>query len=97
MTESQRLETIRRIAENNNAEVNPSLQNFIEELKVEKLAEDLVLQYGLLNAKKEDVQDEVQELASFEDKAEEDDDFDNDENLSDMKCVSSTMREIFGE
>lgn len=97
MTESQRLETIRRIAENNNAEVSPSLQNFIEELKVEKLAEDLVLQYGLLNAKKEDVQDEVQELASFEDKAEEDDDYDNDENLSDMKCVSSTMREIFGE
>ena len=97
MTESQRLETIRRIAENNNAEVSPSLQNFIEELKVEKLAEDLVLQYGLLDAKKEDVQDEVQELASFEDKAEEDDDYDNDENLSDMKCVSSTMREIFGE
>ena len=97
MTESQRLETIRRIAENNNAEVSPSLQNFIEELKAEKLAEDLVLQYGLLDAKKEDVQDEVQELASFEDKAEEDDDYDNDENLSDMKCVSSTMREIFGE
>ena len=97
MTESQRLETIRRIAENNNAEVSPSLQNFIEELKVEKLAEDLVLQYGLLDAKKEDVQDEVQELASFEDKAEEDDDDDNDENLHDMKCVSSTMREIFGE
>ena len=97
MTESQRLETIRRIAENNNAEVSPSLQNFIEELKVEKLAEDLVLEYGLLNAKKEDVQDEVQELASFDDKAEEDDDFDNDENLHDMKSVSSSMREIFGE
>ena len=56
MTESQRLENIRRIAENNNAEVSPSLQNFIEELKVEKLAEDLVLEYGLLNAKKEDLQ-----------------------------------------
>ena len=97
MTESQRLENIRRIAENNNAEVSPSLQNFIEELKVEKLAEDLVLEYGLLNAKKEDVQDEVQELASFDDKAEVDDDFDNDENLHDMKSVSSSMREIFGE
>jgi hypothetical protein len=55
------------------------------------------LQYGLLDAKKEDVQDEVQELASFDDKAEEDDDFDNDENLHDMKSVSPSMREIFGE
>ena len=35
MTESQRLETIRRIAENNNAQVSPALASFIEELKAE--------------------------------------------------------------
>ena len=97
MTESQRLETIRRIAENNNAQVSPALASFIDELKAEKLAEDLVIEHGLLKAQKEDVQDEVQELASSYDKAQDDDDYDNDENLHDMTAISPSMREIFGE
>lgn len=97
MTESQRLETIRRIAENNNAQVSPALASFIDDLKAEKLAEDLVIEHGLLKAQKEDVQDEVQELASSYDKAQEDDDYDNDENLHDMTAISPSMREIFGE
>jgi hypothetical protein len=97
MTESQRLESIRKIAENNNAQVSPVLANFIEELKVEKLAQELVVEHGLLQATKQEVEDQVQEFASAEDKADEDDDYDNDENLHDMKSVSPSMREIFGE
>lgn len=95
MTESQRLENIRRMAEDNNAEVNSALANFIDELKAEKIAEEIVIEHGLLEATQRDVEDEVQELASSEDKADEDDDYDNDENLHDMTAVSPSMREIF--
>jgi hypothetical protein len=95
MTESQRLEIIRNIANNNNAEVNATLANFIDELKAEKIAEEIVIEHGLLQATQRDVEDEVQELASSEDKADEDDDYDNDENLHDMTAVSPSMREIF--
>ena len=97
MTESQRLETIRRIAENNNAEVSPALANLIEEFKAEKLAEELIIEHGLLQATQKEVEDEVQELASSHDKADEDDDYDNDENLHDMTAISPSMREIFEE
>jgi hypothetical protein len=97
MTESQRLETIRRIAENNNAEVSPALANLIEEFKAEKLAEELIIEHGLLQATQKEVEDEVQELASSDDKADEDDDYDNDENLHDMTAISPSMREIFEE
>jgi hypothetical protein len=95
MTESQRLEIIRNIANNNNAEVSPVLANLIDELKAEKIAEEIVIEHGLLEATQRDVEDEVQELASSEDKADEDDDYDNDENLHDMTAVSPSMREIF--
>ena len=97
MTESQRLEAIRRIAENNNAEVSPALANLIEEFKAEKLAEELIIEHGLLQATQKEVEDEVQELASSDDKADEDDDYDNDENLHDMTAISPSMREIFEE
>lgn len=97
MTESERLENIRRIAENNNAQVSPALASFIEELKADKLAEELVVEYGLLQATKQEVEDQVQEFASSEDKADEDEDYDNDENLHDMSAVSPSMREIFEE
>lgn len=95
MTESQRLEIIRNIANNNNAEVSPALANLIDELKAEKIAEEIVIEHGLLEATQRDVEDEVQELASSEDKADEDDDYDNDENLHDMTAISPSMREIF--
>ena len=97
MTESQRLETIRRIAENTNAQVSPALANLIEEFKAEKLAEELIIEHGLLQATQKEVEDEVQELASSDDKANEDDDYDNDENLHDMTAISPSMREIFEE
>ena len=95
--ESQRLEKIRRIAENTNAKVSPALANLIDELKAEKIAEEIVVEHGLLEATQQEVEDQVQEFASAEDKAEEDDDYDNDENLYDMTAISPSMREIFEE
>ena len=65
----------------------------MEDLKAEKLAEDLVIEHGLLEANQNDVEEEFVSLDAVE--AEEDEDFDNDENLTDMNCVSGSMREIF--
>ncbi len=96
MTELQRLEIIRQMASNNNASELPSgLKSFVDDLKADILAEELIVEHGLLQANKKDIEDEVSELASSEDKASEDDDYDNDENLADMTAISPLMREIF--
>ena len=81
-----------------NAEESPissELASFIEDLKAEKLAEDLVLEHGLLEASEKEVEDEFVSLDAVE--REESEDFDNDENLVDMDNVSGSLREIFGE
>jgi hypothetical protein len=90
------IDLIRQAIENaKDAPVSKSVSNFIQDMKAEIMAEELVVEHGLLEATQRDVEDEVSELASSEDKAEEDDDFDNDENLHDMESVSLSMRAIF--
>ncbi len=76
-------------------EVAPQFQGLLEDLKAEKLAEDLVLEHGLKNASDEEVEEEFLSLDAVE--REEVEDFDSDENLVDMDSVSESMREIFGE
>jgi hypothetical protein len=93
MTESERLAIIANAVAQGDNKLDPSLANYMEDLKAEKLAEDLVIEHGLLEANQNDVEDEFVSLDAVE--AEEDDDFDNDENLVDMNCVSGSMREIF--
>jgi hypothetical protein len=96
MTESQRLEIIRQMASNNNAtELPAGLKSFVDDLRADILAEELIVEHGLLEANQRDVEDEVSELASNEDKASQDDDYDNDENLADMTAVSPLMRAVF--
>lgn len=95
MTESQRLALIAN-AVASAKEVAPQFQGLLEELKEEKLAEDLVLKHGLLEASEKDIEDEFVSLDAVE-SDKDDDDFDNDENLVDMDSVSESMREIFGE
>lgn len=94
MTQSERLELIKN-AVATCTEVAPQFQGLLEELKQEKLAEDLVLEHGLKNASDEEVEEEFLSLDAVE--REEVEDFDNDENLVDMDSVSESMREIFGE
>ena len=90
------IEIIRQAVKNaEDAPISEGLSNFIQELKADIMAEELVVEHGLLEATQKEVQDEVSELASSHDKAEEDDDFDNDENLCDMDAVSPLMRSIF--
>ena len=93
MTESERLAIIANAVAQGDNKLDPSLANYMEDLKAEKLAEDLVIEHGLLEANQNDGEDEFVSLDAVE--AEEDDDFDNDENLVDMNCVSGSMREIF--
>lgn len=93
MTESERLAIIANAIAQGDNKLDPKLANYMDDLKAEKLAEDLVIQHGLLEANQNDVEDEFVSLDAVE--AEEDDDFDNDENLTDMNCVSGSMREIF--
>ena len=95
MTESQRLALIAN-AVASAKEVAPQFQGLLEELKEEKLAEDLVLEHGLLEASEKDIEDEFVSLDAVE-SDKDDDDFDNDENLVDMDNVSGSLREIFGE
>lgn len=90
------IDLIRQAIENaKDAPISKDVSNFIQDMKAEIMAEELVVEHGLLEATQRDVEDEVSELASSEDKAEEDDDFDNDENLHDMESVSPSMRAIF--
>ena len=94
MKESQRIELIRNAVETCH-KVAPEFQGLLEELKAEKLAEDLVVKHRLLEASDEEVKEEFISLDAVE--REEVEDFDNDENLVDMDSVSDSMREIFGE
>ena len=95
MNESQRLELIRNAVANADQKVSKDFAGLLDELKAEKLAEDLVLEHGLLEATQSEVEDEFVALAAVE--RDEVEDFDADENLVDMDQVSDSMREVFGE
>ena len=91
-----RIELIKNAVANATSKVPAELKGLVEELKAEKLAEELVVEHGLLEASEEEVREEFVSLDSVE-RDEEVEDFDNDENLVDMDSVSGSMREIFGE
>ena len=92
MTESQRLALISN-AVASAKEVAPQFQGLLEELKAEKLAEDLVLNHGLLEASDEDIKDEFVSLDSVE--SDKDDIDENDEEQVNMTCVSGSFADLF--
>ena len=96
MKEQDRISLIKNAVANATKKVPAEFKELVDELKAEKLAEDLVVNHGLLIASEEEVQEEFVSLDAVEtDK--DDDDFEADENLVDMDQVSESMREIFGE
>ena len=95
INQKERLQLIANAVANADNKVNAKFTDLLEELKAEKLAEDLVLEHGLLEATDRDVEDEFVSLDAVE--REESEDFDSDENLVDMDNVSGSLREIFGE
>jgi len=95
MTESKRLELIANaVANSKKLKVSAEFQGILDELKAEKMAEDLVLEHGLKHVTKDEVKEEFVSLDAVENDKD-DDDFDNDENLVDMDCVSGEMLEAF--
>ncbi len=84
LTEEQRLAVIKQAFEDARSVMPPqSVEDFISEIK----AEQIVVEHGLLDSQKEDLEDESQFL--FTDSAEEIDEEDEDMGLSDE------MREIY--
>ena len=91
-----RIDLIKNAVANATKRVPAEFKELVNELKAEKLAEELVLEHGLIEASDEEVREEFVSLDAVE-RDEEVEDFDNDENLVDMDSVSGSMREIFGE
>jgi len=85
LTEEERLAVIAQAVENSQSIMpSQSVEDFISEIK----AEQIVVEHGLLDSQKEDLEDESQFL--FTDSAEEIDEEDEDMGLSDeMKGVYS--------
>ena len=94
--EKDRFSHIRNAVANATKKVPAEFKELVNELKAEKLAEELVLEHGLIEASDEEVREEFVSLDAVE-RDEEVEDFDNDENLVDMDAVSGSMRDIFGE
>ena len=91
--EKDRFSHIRNAVANATKKVSPEFAGLMEELKAEKLAEDFVLEHGLLPVSDEDIKEEFVSLDSVE--SDEDDTDENDEEVTDMDCVSGSFRDLF--
>ena len=93
MNQSDRLAQIANAVAQSNTKVNDKFADLLDELKVEKLAEDLVLEHGLLEASEREVEDEFVSLDAVE--SDKDDIDENDEEQVDMDCVSGSFADLF--
>lgn len=93
MTESQRLDLIANAVAQSDNKVNGKFADLLDDLKAEKLAEDLVLEHGLLEASDEDIKEEFVSLDSVE--SNKDDIDEDDEEQTDMDCVSGSFADLF--
>ena len=91
--QKERLQLIANAVANADNKVNAKFTDLLEELKAEKLAEDLVLEHGLLEATDRDVEDEFVSLDAVE--SDKDAIDENDEEQVDMDCVSSSFADLF--
>jgi hypothetical protein len=90
-----RIDLIKNAVANATKKVPAEFKELVNELKAEKLAEELVLEHGLIQASDEEVREEFVSLDAVEsDKDEIDED---DENLVDMDAVSGSMRDLWDD
>ena len=94
MTESERLAFIKNAVANATKIVPQQFKGLLDELKAEKATEDFITENGLLPVSDDEVKEEFVSLDAVENDKD-DEDFDNDENLVDMDCVSGEMLEMF--
>ena len=96
MNNENNIEAIRKaveLAEANNNKVTGQFVDLLADIQEQIANEEFTLEHGVQHASERDIEDEFVSLDAVE--AEEDEDFDNDENLTDMSCISGAMREIF--
>tara|TARA_R100000234_G_C4981293_1_gene171040 strand:- start:225 stop:524 length:300 start_codon:yes stop_codon:yes gene_type:complete len=93
INQKERLQLIANAVANADNKVNAKFTDLLEELKAEKLAEDLVLEHGLLEATDRDVEDEFVSLDAVE--SDKDAIDENDEEQVDMDCVSGSFADLF--
>jgi hypothetical protein len=77
----------------NATKVAPQFQGLLDELKSEKLAEEFVLNNGLLPVSEDEVKEEFVSLDAVE--SDKDDIDENDEEQTDMDCVSGSFADLF--
>lgn len=96
MNNENNIEAIRKaveLAEANNNKLTGKFVDLFADIQEQIANEEFTLEHGVQHASERDIEDEFISLDAVE--AEEDEDFDNDENLTDMSCISGAMREIF--
>ena len=81
------------LANANNNKLTGKFADLLNELEEEIANEEFTLEHGIQHASERDIEDEFVSLDAVE--AEEGEDFDADENLTDMNCISGSMRDIF--
>ena len=91
--EKDRLSLIANAVANATTKVDAKFADLLDELKAEKLAEDLVLNHGLLEASDEDIKEEFVSLDAVD--SDKDDIDENDEEQVDMDCVSGSFADLF--
>ena len=93
MKELERIALIRNAVANATKKVSPEFQGLVDDLKAERLAEEFVLQHGLLPVSDDEVKEEFVSLDAVEsDKGDLDE---NDEEQTDMNCVSGSFSDLF--
>ena len=96
MNQNKNIEAIANavaLAQESDNKVKGQFADLLADLKEEIANEEFTLEHGIQHASERDIEDEFVSLDAVE--AEEDEDFDNDENLTDMNCISGAMRDIF--
>jgi hypothetical protein len=93
MKELDRIALIRNAVANATKKVAPEFQGLVDELKAEKLAEEFILANGLLPVSDDDVKEEFVSLDAVENDKDEFDE--NDEEQTDMDCVSGSFADLF--
>jgi hypothetical protein len=93
MKELDRIALIRNAVANATKKVAPEFQGLVDELKAEKLAEEFILANGLLPVSDDDVKEEFVSLDAVENDKDKVDE--NDEEQTDMDCVSGSFRDLF--
>ena len=94
MIKNKNIEAIANaVANASDTKLTGQFADLLADLKEEIANEEFTLEHGIQHASERDIEEEFISLDAVE--AEEDEDFDNDENLTDMNCISGAMRDIF--